>query len=69
MKAMKAFKSKKMEFLKQEVNMFVRNDDDTPKTTFCSLKYLVVSLKRNGCEWANDAFIVSKFLGAMIPLW
>lgn len=53
--------------VKQEINVFVLNSDDMPETLFWRLNSLVVSLKSFGCQWANDAFIVSKFLGAILP--
>lgn len=57
----------KLELLKQEVNMFMRNDDESPKALFQRLKSYVVALKRYGVQWADDEFIVSKFVGSMLP--
>ena len=61
-----AIRSSRLALLKQEVNLFVRNDGETADEVYRRLKSLVLNLRTFGCSWANDDFIKDKFTDAMV---
>ena len=61
-----AIRRSRLALLKQEVNLFVRNDGETADEVYRRLKSLVLNLRTFGCSWANDDFIKDKFIDAMV---
>lgn len=53
--------------VKIEMSLFAMEEDESPHALFTRLNNLVLALKGYNCEWCDDAFVVSKFLGAIIP--
>src|SRR3954465_2102950 len=56
----------RLALLKQEVNMFVRKNDETADKVYRRLKSIVLDLRNYVCTWADDNFIKDKFMCAMI---
>ena len=61
-----AIRRSRLALLKQEVNLFVRNEGESAEEVYRRLKSLVLNLRTFGCTWANDDFIKDKFIDAMV---
>ena len=53
----------RLAILRQDVNLFMKKDDETADQVFRRLKSIVLDLSNFGCTWANDSFIKEKFMG------